>query len=334
MDTYQLAEEVEMMYKQKCNSTEHVAGFYERATARGARGAIKTGFNELDRILEGGMYGGQLYFIGGMTSIGKTAFMLQIADNVAAAGHDVLYISLEMSHDELIARTLSRLTCERFGRQGAVTATQAYFWRGKDGADITLKLSEVYDRYVKEISPHHYVYEGSSNTDIEVIKELAKMHTYASQASPNGMTTPVIFVDYLQIISPTPYQDKNGEWRIPNLTDKQKIDKIAQDLKVLARDLDTPVITVSAFNRSSYNKGADYSSFKESGTIEYGCDVLIGLQYAGIDDEPKNADKEIEKLNDGEFASLEAKILKNRYGKKKVKCDLRYNAAFNTYVSK
>ncbi|MDE7293294.1 MAG: toprim domain-containing protein, partial [Oscillospiraceae bacterium] len=66
-----------------------------------------TGFSALDRAVNGGLYAG-LYVLGAASSVGKTTFLLQIADNAAAAGRDVLFFSLEQSRFELIAKSVSR----------------------------------------------------------------------------------------------------------------------------------------------------------------------------------------------------------------------------------
>lgn len=337
-EAYTLADQAAAAYREKCNSYIHATkanGFYQRAAARGEKGAVKTGFKGLDDILAGGLYSG-LYVIGGGTSIGKTAFMLQIADNIARSGRDILYFSLEMEHDELISRTLSRLTYEKFGRNAAVTATEAYLWRGKGGKDITTTLSTVFDTYVENIAPHHYVFQGDSKTNIEVIKDIVNTHKEAAEISAQPMDTPVIFIDYMQIIGITPYTDINGVLRYPNQTDKQKIDTIMQDLKTMSRDLDTPVVVVSSYNRGGYSKGADFSSFKDSGSVEYGCDVLIGLQYAGTGKEGQEnkVARQMQRLNSEDFAEVEAVILKNRKGKKNVTCSFMFNAAYNIYLNK
>lgn len=70
-----------------------------------------TGFSELDSNLDGGLYEG-LYIIGAISSLGKTTLALQIADQVAKRGRDVLIFSLEMARNELIAKSISRMTAE------------------------------------------------------------------------------------------------------------------------------------------------------------------------------------------------------------------------------
>ena len=79
--------------------------------------AIPTGFTGLDKLLEGGLYEG-LYIIGAISSLGKTTFALQAADQIAATGQDVIIFSLEMARNELIAKSISRLTYKGYQAQG------------------------------------------------------------------------------------------------------------------------------------------------------------------------------------------------------------------------
>ena len=67
-----------------------------------------TGFPSLDEMLDGGLHGSQLVCIGAISSLGKTSFVLQAATQMAEQGRDVLIFSLEMSRDELNAKTVSR----------------------------------------------------------------------------------------------------------------------------------------------------------------------------------------------------------------------------------
>ena len=69
-----------------------------------------TGFTELDKKLDGGFMGEQLIFLGAISSLGKTSYALQIATQIAEQGKDVLIFSLEMSKNELNAKTISRYT--------------------------------------------------------------------------------------------------------------------------------------------------------------------------------------------------------------------------------
>jgi replicative DNA helicase len=129
---------------------------------------------------------------------------------------------------------------------------------------------------------------------------------------------PVILIDYVQILAP--YNER--------ATDKQNTDKSVLELKRLSRDYSIPVIGISSFNRDNYTQPVNMAAFKESGAVEYSSDVLIALQYEGMDYQPKEKDgdrqKRIRELleqqiaigKSGKAQSIQVKILKNRNGSK------------------
>ena len=75
----------------------------------GEHEVYSTGFRHLDAILDGGLYTG-LYVLGAVSSLGKTTFCLQVMDNIAKDGNDVIFFSLEMPRDELMAKAISRIS--------------------------------------------------------------------------------------------------------------------------------------------------------------------------------------------------------------------------------
>ena len=120
-------------------------------------------------------------------------------------------------------------------------------------------------------------------------------------------------------------------------SDKQNTDKAVLELKRLSRDNGIAVIGISSFNRDNYTAAASMAAFKESGAIEYGSDVLIALQPAGMKEASSDRDKakNKEKLDDCKASatrSIEAVILKNRNGKTGGKVPFSYNAMFNYFA--
>ena len=144
---------------------------------------------------------------------------------------------------------------------------------------------------------------------------------------------PVIIVDYVQIL-------KTPDVR---LTDKQKTDENVVELKRISRDYNVPVIGISSFNRENYTAPVNMTAFKESGALEYTSDVLIGLQYEGMDyleDEKDGArQKRIRQLfkenelsaRKGKAVPIQCKVLKNRSGGKG-DCVFYYFPMFNLYT--
>ena len=232
---------------------------------------IPTGFEVLDNMLDGGLYEG-LYGIGAISSLGKTTFALQMADQIASQGHEVLVFSLEMSRNELIAKSISRNTFRRVNQSGG-NIQHAKTTRGI----MSCKKYSSYCQAEKElirasindyekIAGNIFIREGIGDVTAETIAEQVREHI------ESGHRPPVVIVDYLQILSP-----KNEKW-----TDKQNTDSAVLTFKRLSRDYKIPVIVISSFNRENYSVRVSMQAFKESGAIEYSTDVLIGLQLKGV----------------------------------------------------
>lgn len=284
--------------------------------------AIPTGFDNLDNILDGGLYPG-LISLGANSSIGKTTICLETADNVARAGYGVLVFSLEMSSTELIAKSLSRqsliLDMELYGTTSHALTTRKIL-RGiynDTEKELLRKAIEEYSRWGKNIS----ITEGVGNVGVKEITAKVQEYMQTHKGRP-----PVVVVDYLQLLAPFDVR----------MTDKQSMDKSILELKRLSRDFQIPVIAISSFNRESYSAPVSMASFKESGAIEYSSDVLIGLQYYGWDyaKSEKEADRkyrldtirnQIEQtVENGGPIEIQVKILKHRNGRRTKKGGLKF----------
>ena len=294
---------------------------------------IPTGFKDLDELLDGGLFAG-LYVIGAISSLGKTTFCLQIADEIAHRGQDVLIFSLEMSKIELMAKSISRLT-SIYDQIANACLNNAKTTRGiltgsryKDYSPKELEVIETAKtHYFNNYAPHLFIYEGVGTIGAKQIREKVRSFTELTGKAP------VVVVDYLQILAP---EEKY-------LTDKQATDLNVMELKRISRDFEIPVIGVSSFNRENYNAPVNMTAFKESGAIEYSSDVLIGLQYkdmADLGDDPKGNKgkaaeifKQInEKVKAKEPISVQVKVLKNRNGRKG-DIELAFLPLFNRFES-
>ena len=278
---------------------------------------IPTGYSPLDNILDGGLYAG-LYIIGAISSLGKTTFCLNVADNIAQAGHDVLIFSLEMARNELIAKSISRLTLIKDLAENGSTAhakTTRGILTGTRYPDYSQTERELIQRSIAsygEYAKNIYITEGVGNVGIEEIREKVRKHIKLTGKPP------VVVIDYIQIIAPADLR----------ATDKQNTDKAVLELKRLSRDYSIPIIGISSFNRDSYTAPVNMAAFKESGAIEYSSDVLIGLQYEGMDYQEGEADKARDKrirelmkqaVEDGKAGKpqkIQVKVLKHRNGSK------------------
>lgn len=276
---------------------------------------IPTGFKQLDKVLDGGLYPG-LYILGAISSLGKTTLALQIAENIAKSGQDVLIFSLEMGANELLAKSISRMSylTNHYYAKTSREITRGIYTDFE--AQIINQATETFNKYSNRL----FIFEGIGNIGAEEIKKEVERHIKITGK------TPVILIDYLQILAP--YELR--------ASDKQNTDKSVLELKRLSRDFKTPVIGISSFNRDNYNTAVSMTAFKESGAIEYGSDVLIALQPAGMkpgtSDKEKASNKEIlDACKSSTKRDLEAVILKNRNGATNRKINFKYYAMYNIF---
>lgn len=316
-----------------------------RAKIKAAAPFAKTGFKTLDKALGGGLFPG-LAFVGAVSSLGKTTFCLQLADNIAAQGVDVLVFSLEMSRGELISKSLSRLTLNESERRGqgqelAKTTreimTGAFYKRySPEGLQV---IDKAYEDY-REYSDRLYFFEGVGDIGTDQIKETIERHIELTGNKP------AVVVDYVQIIAPPDMR----------ASDKQNVDKNVLELKRISRDFDIPIIGISSFNRNSYTDEVNMTAFKESGALEYGADLLIGLQYSFMktrivtkkhkdgtsykapeskDERAARIVRAVEQMNEQDETGLPAlidlKILKHRNGGKKKPLQFAFWRKYNKF---
>ena len=314
--------EIEKAEYIETNISSHISLFKEWVNSGKDKKVISTGFINLDEYLDGGLYDG-LYILGAISSLGKTTFAIQVADYLSSQGHDVLYISLEMSRYEIMAKSISRHTLLLCKDNNSDSFKQELVQTlARTTRDIT--VGSKYDKYSDEVkkaieeaaenyknqSKKLWIMEGLGNIGATEIREMVKKHQQFTDSAP------VVIIDYLQITAP--YE---------KLTEKQSMDKTVLELKRISRDFKIPVLAISSLNRSSYDKSIGMTGFKESGGIEYSADVLFGLQLKGVDQEKFNVD-EAKSKNPRE---IELKILKNRNGKTGGSLFFNYYPEFNYF---
>ena len=304
------------------SSAERLKDFVNGIKAGANTSYTPTGFSELDKELDGGFYPG-LYILGAISSLGKTTLLLQIADQIAESGKDVLYFSLEMAATELMSKSISRHTyklCKGVKSNAktarGITTASRYANYSQAEKDLINQAIEAYSQYAGRL----YIYEGVGDIGVEQIKEKVVEHITLTG------NTPLVFIDYLQILAPYDLR----------ASDKQNTDKAVLELKRLSRDYKTTVIGISSFNRDNYSTEVNMAAFKESGAIEYGSDVLMALQPQGMKPgytatEQKDNAQLVKKCKSSEDRNVEAVILKNRNGRTGGKVGFSYNSLFNSF---
>ena len=329
--------------------TDHIAG----KTA-----PISTGFSRVNGLIDGGLHPG-LIIIGAISSLGKTTFILNICDNLASRGQDVILFSLEMSKYELMAKSISRKTLEYCKANHkptgnartnlGITDYDRYNDRYDENGNYIKGYSDEIKQmigtciadYDREITGHLYIKEGVGNIGIKEIRETVRKFIAVTGKRP------VVVIDYMQILAPAD----------PRSSDKQNTDKAVVEMKRISRDFNLPVIGISSFNRDSYSEPVSMKAYKESGAIEYTSDILIGLQYHGMDYEtytetdgngrqktkhesekdPRRAKRIAElfanneiKAKVGDPIDIDIKVLKNRSGARGT-ATIQYYSMFNCY---
>ena len=243
---------------------------------RGGTAVMSTGIAGLDKALDGGLHAG-LTVLGAVSSMGKTSLMLQMADTLAAAWRNVLFITIEMSRMELIAKSAVRGTKERARPL-------------LDGKLPEEKVRGLIFAYRKKTGGRVELWEPDAPLTPAFLDE--KVSAFCAQHE-----SPVLFLDYLQLVAPA----RAG------MTEKQTADAAVAMLKQMARRYDMPVVAASSLNREAYRPGSaepGLSAFKESGSVEYSADLLLVLKYrTDADRENKTAPRH-----------LALTILKNRFG--------------------
>ena len=250
--------------------------FLDYLNKHSQKAVFATGISGLDKALDGGLHAG-LTVLGAVSSMGKTSLMLQMADTLAAAGRNVLFITIEMSRMELIAKSAVRGTRERARPL-------------LDGKLPEEKVRGLISAYRQKTGGRVELWEPDAPLTPALLSE--KVSAFCEQHE-----SPVLFLDYLQLVAPA----RTG------MTEKQTADAAVAMLKQLARRYDMPVIAASSLNREAYRPGSaepGLSAFKESGSVEYSADLLLVLKYR------TDADKEIKTGP----RHLVLTILKNRFG--------------------
>ena len=209
---------------------------------------VPTGFAELDRLLSG-LQPSNLVVVGARPSMGKTSFALGMAAHAALhANKPVLFFSLEMSHLEITSRLVcseARVPSDRI-RTGRL--------HDSDWPKITHAIGRLAEAEL-------YIDDNSQLTVTEI---RAKARRLKSQLGRLGL----VVVDYLQLMT--------GRDRAENR--QVEISEISRGLKLLARELETPVVALSQLSRAlemRADKRPVLADLRESGSIEQDADVVM-----------------------------------------------------------
>ncbi len=241
---------------------------------------IPSGIGDLDRVITG-LNRSDLILLAARPGMGKTSFALNIARYAACtAKKTVAFFSLEMSKEQLASRLLSTeaLISGTKLRTGKLSEEE---WSRLIPASDVLSNSEL------------YLDDTPGITITEMKSRLRRLHNLD-----------LVVIDYLQLMA-------SGK-RIDNRV--QEISEITRNLKILAKEMNVPVITLSQLSRASEKRDdhrPQLSDLRDSGSIEQDADIVLFLYREGYyaDKNADNAAAQTSDMNSGECI-----VAKNRHG--------------------
>jgi len=240
-----------------------VATFEKMAENKSHIVGVPTGFIELDRLLAG-LRGGDLIVLAARPSIGKSSLALNIAVNAARAGTTVAFFSLEMPSSQLTQRILSSesMVDNYKMRTGQLSPTD---W--KTIIDNCSVLSK-YEFYIDD-------------TPGLTLTELRAKARRQLQRVDQGL----VVIDYLQLMQ-TKEKNPRDRWI--------EVGNISRGLKILAKELDIPVLALSQLSRvveGRADKRPQLSDLRESGSIEQDADVVMFIDRSLSEDEANKPER-------------------------------------------
>lgn len=235
---------------------------------------VSTGFSDIDRVLSG-LNKSDLILVAARPGMGKTSFALNLATNVAKKSDKAVAIfSLEMSSEQLVSRVLSS--------EGAIPSENLK--NGQLSSNQWARLAEASDI----ISKCDIYIDDTSNITVTDMK--AKLRRVKNLG--------LVVIDYLQLMT----TGKRVESRV------QEVSEMTRNLKILARELNVPIITLSQLSRGPESRINNHrpmlSDLRDSGSIEQDADIVMFLYRDSYYNKDMEEDRNV----------AECIIAKNRHG--------------------
>ena len=255
-----------------------------------AGGKIKLGYPKLDSML-GGLRPGSLNILAARPSMGKSALAINMAANVAANGHTVAIFSLEMSKQEIGSRLMS--SCMNKPVNEIIYSHKMTDSDRKQIDSALIKLGD-YPIYIDD------------NSDTNPVSMKSKLQQLAS----SGAEPKLVIVDYLQLMT---MKSARAGSRNEEVTD------ISRNLKLLAKDLNIPIIALSQLSRGAAQREdhtPQLSDLRDSGAIEQDADTVMFIDRPDYyKKKEESSAEEGNSLNGVEVSPAYIYLEKNRHGK-------------------
>jgi replicative DNA helicase len=212
---------------------------------------VRTGFPTLDMNCGGGFRRGDLIIIAARTSVGKSTYAENIAENVAKSGHRVLFVSVEMTPKQMLYRYAVR----------SGTLSESTLEYGIDSDSEDGKVTELQE--LRKGMPF-FIFDAPTATVPLIRAQVSRLNAQGKLG--------LVVVDYLQLLADSQPNAKNPQEHL-------RIGQITKSLKHLAREFDVPIILISQLNRNLEYRGGEpkLADLRESGRIEEDADLVLML---------------------------------------------------------
>jgi replicative DNA helicase len=209
---------------------------------------VLSGYPDLDDITSG-FQGGDVIVLAARTSIGKTALALNMAENIALSGSEVVFFSCEMSGSQIVKRMMSSIG--HINHKSLINGNLGTRDVFDDMQNANTKIMD-------------------SKLFIDDTPNIAFQELRAKSRIMRRKGAKIVFVDYLTLI-------KYGDAKTPRF---ERVGELVKEFKSLARDLDLPVVILSQLNRQAEGAKPSLAELRQSGEIEEHSDVILLLHRA------------------------------------------------------
>lgn len=278
---------------------------------------LPTGIADIDRALYGGFMRQQLIVLGAAPGVGKTALAQWIFEGMAQKGvSSCVYLNLEMSREQILARSLSRIAARQGKNINPLQVMKGYNWTAEQKAAVMAAAQE----YKEQIAQRMIYNPDGITTDLDGI--LAYLEDEARRAEQMQQSAPVVVLDYLQLLTGQPREDAAAV-----------IKRAVVALKGYAIRHNSIVFLIIAHNRQANSTGSvSMEAARDTSAIEYSADLQLALTFTGCLERNKKPAKKPEDLLTEERRNITLRILKGRFGGIGTDVDLYFNGETMTYT--
>ena len=296
---------------------DYLTEFFNRISGEDYK-PYKTGLPFFDNLLNGGPVKKTMLLLLAAPAAGKTTLCQQIAESMSEHGKPVLYVNLEMSREQMIAKSMSA-RCTLAGEpMTTLEVLQGYNWTPKQREAVKAAL----DQYRERVAPRLDYNPDGVTGDLEKLS--GYLDAIGERAKAAGRPGPVIVIDYLHLLT----------W--PGEDTANVIKKSMEILKNYAMNYDTISIAISATNRDSNRAGRiTMESGRDSSGIEYTGDYILSLNYYQVDQgDVKTSDNDkMGILASRPWRQMILRVLKSRFSPPGRPARVYFHAAGNRFYA-